>query len=285
MLNVLNVIRLGNNQSYTFLAPITVGPYPIIDFAATNPAQPAHVILGGPSTAGQNSRVWTLRAVDGVGEPGHKVYGSVTIQPYYGSVVLQQGVALSEANVTFGVNGGGAGPFVFNGASTVTDSSVLTANGGRYASLGLGSPYVINGSMSVTNNSVANFANVTVKGPGTIHVGSGSTVDMQAIAAGLHVDVDKGGKLSLLYPNSTGTINESAGGAVFIGGATTATKEVFHEASGTLDLLNKSGAQVASLKFAPGSHEYTSTAPIHGGLLEITTNPMMVGNLHTTFTS
>jgi hypothetical protein len=87
-------------------------------------------------------------------------------------------------------------------------------------------------------------------------------------------------------------INEASGGFVFVGGgATSATREIFHQASGVMDLLNKSGAQVASVQFAPSSHEYASTLdlrPGNGGTvtgsMEITTNPHFPGNLPTTFT-
>lgn len=272
---------LGDNQWDTFLGPYPISGsdgFPAIDFTGTDPSHPPGVALGTSAVAGQSSLVWTFQSVVGVGTPGHDVYGSVHLEaPYSGTVNLLRGVALSNANITLGTTDGGG--FVLNGASTVTDDSTLTAYGGRYHH----DPFVLNGSMSVSNNSVANYANATLQGPGTVHIGSGSTVDMKTVLAGLHVDVDRGGRLSLLYPNSAGTINEAAGGYVLIGGATTAASEVFHQASGTLDLLDKSGVQVASVQFAPGSHEYNSTLPIHGGLLEITTNPTMPGNLPTTF--
>jgi hypothetical protein len=152
--------------------------------------------------------------------------------------------------------------------------------------------------MNVSANSTANFDNATLSGSGTLNIQAGGTVDAKTISAGLHVNVANGGVLSLLSPSSgemssVGMIHEAAGGRVFIGGLpmsepgplSTATSEVFHEASGTLDLLNKSGAQVASLQFAPGSHEYTSTVSSRGAFfLDITTNPALLGTLHTTFT-
>jgi hypothetical protein len=108
---------------------------------------------------------------------------------------------------------------------------------------------------------------------------------MKTVVAGLHVDVDKTGRLLPLHPNSAGTISEAPGAFVLVQGAQTAASEVFHQATGTLDLLNGSGAQVASLQFAPGSHEYTSNQNVGaGGFVAITTNPLFPGNLPTTFT-
>jgi hypothetical protein len=282
---IFNAVVIANKV--TFLKP-PPPPYPVLEFVTTDPAHPGVVALGTsppvPGAPPQTNSVWTFNSVVNDGYQGHKGYGEVNIMaPYGGTVVLQHGVQLSNANVTLSETVGGS--YTLNGNSTVTSGSTLTAWGGRYASIGLGDTFHLNGSMYVNTHSVANFNNANLAGTGTFHIASGGTVDLRALAAGLHADVDKGGMLFLGGPNSAGTIIEAAGGAVFIKGATTATHEIFHEASGTLDLLNKSGVQVASLKFAPGSHEYTSVAPIHGGLLEITTNPMMAGNLHTTFTS
>lgn len=55
---------------------------------------------------------------------------------------------------------------------------------------------------------------------------------------------------------------------------------MFHTATGTMDLLNSAGAQVQSIQFARGSHEYA--APNTGALL-LTTNPAEAGNLPVTF--
>ena len=47
-----------------------------------------------------------------------------------------------------------------------------------------------------------------------------------------------------------GTISEAPGGVVDVLNATTAVEEIFHRSTGMLDLLDKTGAAVASLKFA-----------------------------------
>lgn len=287
------ITLIGNGQTVTYLKPPGLDQwnlYPTIDFTAADPSYPGTLALGLPEGAPGwsnhlNNQNWHLNNVMADGwYPGHEAFGQVKLEgPYDGTVTIDYGVSLSFGHVTLGTVDGGA--YVLNGASKVDNYSTFTAYGGRYGPMGDGDWFNVNGTMSVTNHSIADFDNATLAGTGTIHVSSSGTVDVNHIIAGLHMNVDKGGTLFLHNPNSAGRINLAAGGAVFVAGASDAMKEVFHEATGTLDLLNRSGVQVASLKFAPGSHEYTSAASFHGGLLEITTNHAMVGNLHTTFVS
>jgi hypothetical protein len=181
------------------------------------------------------------------------------------------------------------GPVTLNGSSYVLNDSTFTASGGKYNYAG--NSFTLNGSLTVGNNSIANFNNAPLHGPGTVNINAGSIVDMHSLLAGLHVDVGSAGRLFLQSPNDAGTINEAPGGFVFVGGAaTSAAREVFHQATGVMDLLNRAGAQVSSVQFAPGSHEYASTLDLRtaGGVvtgsMEITANPHFPGNLPTTFT-
>ena len=142
--------------------------------------------------------------------------------------------------------------------------------------------------MTVSNQSTADFRPVRLEGHGTVNVDAGSTVDMNTVLAGLHVNVAKGGYLLLqsqnpqVAPSFQGTINEAAGGTVLLYGAQSAVREIFHTATGTLDLLNKVGTQIASLQFAPGSREYTEIGLAPGGpannqFAVITTVPTLYG--------
>ena len=72
-------------------------------------------------------------------------------------------------------------------------------------------------------------------------------------------------------------------GHVLVYGAQSAVREIFHTATGTLDLLNKAGTQIASLQFAPGSREYTEVGHAPGGpannqFAVITTTPTLFGS-------
>jgi hypothetical protein len=263
-------ISLGNNQ-WDNVSPVNA--LGLIDFYATNPSQPAGLALSWPGAANPSS-LFSFYEVEGVGAPGHEVYGKVIFNaPNAGTADFVHGVIASNANITLGTNPPGnsllgtEGKFILDGNSWIGDNSTLTAQSDRSGLIGLGDPYDLRGSLTVTNNSVADFKTAPLHGSGTINIEAGGTVDLQLLAAGLHANVDKGGLLFLAQPNAAGIINEAAGGTVAVVGLG-ATHEIFHQASGVLDLLNKSGAQVASLQFAPGSHEYAKQAP--GGLMDIT---------------
>ena len=254
-------------------------------------------LLQGPSSAsypdldtGPGSR--TIAFADQYGTPGHEVYGLISVGfvpggglPSTGdNLTLTHGVTLSYGNLN--IFGDMGGTVTLDGASTVTNDSTFTATGGR----SLVSPFVLNGSMTVSNQSTADFHNATLEGHGTVNIEAGSTVDMSTVLAGLHVNVAKGGYLLLQSANGHpptdlsfhGTINEAAGGTVLVYGAQSAVREIFHTATGTLDLLNKAGTQIASLQFAPGSREYTEVGHAPGGpannqFAVITTTPTLFG--------
>jgi hypothetical protein len=221
--------------------------------------------------------------------------GSVVVDPT-SSLTISHGMQIDGGTLT--MNDGGNG-ITLNGTEAVENGSTLTALGGR----GQDGVFTLNGTLNVSNDSAANFNAAILEGRGTVDIGTGSTVLMKQLLAGLHVNVGAASSLwvgellpQTAPPISAGMINEAAGGTVFIGGtAKTATREIFHQASGAMDLLNKSGAQVSSIQFAPGSHEYASvldlrTGPgataggVVTGSMEITTNAHFPGNLPTTFT-
>jgi hypothetical protein len=192
----------------------------------------------------------------------------------YSTLTLQNGVHISNGSLRIGTADGET--VTLNGNSIITNNSTFTAYGGRYQA----DRFVLNGSMIVANKSVADFSHATLKGNGTVSVGYSAEVDMKNLLAGINVVV-AGGRLHLLRPGAgeiheTGTIYETGGTSlVELDVPQVPTKEIFHTATGTMDLLNKAGAEVASLKFAPGSREYAQVegGAGHGPTVFITTTP------------
>jgi hypothetical protein len=275
------VISIGTGNDVTFNNPYLNGYNVILDGAPNNPAE---LILNDQAAN-------TLNNITVGHTFGPPMAGIVQLgYPSNGlSMTLTHGLDVANGSLTIGTSDGGY--VVLDGSSDVEDGGSFTAYGGRYHA----DSFVLNGSLTVESNSIANFNDATLRGGGTVNLGTGSTVDMKTVVAGLHVNVGQASVLRLLQPNSAGMIHEAAGGFVFVGGATSAAKEVFHQATGVMDLLNKAGAQVASVQFAPGSHEYASTLDLRTGpggsvagsvtgSIEITTNPLFPGNLPTTFT-
>jgi hypothetical protein len=215
-----------------------------------------------------------------------------------GKGITLDGTTLVEDNSSLNIFATG-GSIVMNGNTYVNDNSTLLVPHGLVTP---NSPVILNGNLTVgggqgtIENANANFNSAPLEGRGTVNIEAGGSVDMQTVLAGLHVNVGYASALFLQSPNSAGMIHEADGGTVFAGGAAiTAAREVFHQATGVMDLLNKAGAQVSSIQFTPGSHEYASvidlrTGPggtaggVVTGSMEITTNANYPGNLPTTFT-
>jgi hypothetical protein len=275
-------LQLGNSQSMTIPSP--TDPPLAIQFTGTDPAHISIVTLG--TIAG--TTVWPIYDVTAIGSPGHTVYGAINLVPYSDMIDIQHGVTVSNGNLSLGTMVGGK--YTLDGNSVVTNNSTLTTYGGRYQV----DPVFLNGKLTVANNSSADFSHGTLTGSGSVHIEDSSAVTMKTVLAGLHVDVDNGGKLSLLYPgNSVGMIHEEAGAQIYFGMTPmaapnvlkTVTSEIFHEASGMLDLLDQSNTQVASVQFTPGSREYVShVSAMHMYSLEITTTPIAGLGIPTTFT-
>jgi hypothetical protein len=241
-----------------------------------------------------------LTFADGTGNTLNAIYvpggdsGSVVVDPT-SSLTLTHGVSLSNGNLT--INNLSVGAVTLDGASTVANESTFRAEGppGPFSQRG---SFVLNGSLTVSNGSTANLQDAAVQGHGTVNIGAGNaeafgnTVLMDAVLAGIHVNVGKGSELilqNLRNPGGAisfhGTISEAAGSTIEVYGAQTAVREIFHTATGTLDLLNKVGTQVASLQFAPGSREYTSISPnAQGQYATITTDAHAAHTLPTIFT-
>ena len=139
--------------------------------------------------------------------------------------------------------------------------------------------------MDVSSGATASFQPAPLQGNGTIDVDQGGTVDVARVVAGLHMDVDRGGTLVVGSYGSPalgflGTINEAPGGVVDVLSAPGAVSEIFHRSTGTLDLLNRTGANVAELKFAGASTLYATADG--GGGMDITT-AHHIGSLPTIF--
>jgi hypothetical protein len=150
-------ITLGDNQWDTFLGPSPSYANVGIEFYGTDPAHPPGVEFGTLATQPANSHaVWTFNEINGYGSGIAEAYGSANLFPYSGMVDLLHGVTQYYANISLNITRGGE--YVLNGASTVTDNSILTANGGPYHA----NSFILNGSLNVSNNSIANFDNATL---------------------------------------------------------------------------------------------------------------------------
>jgi hypothetical protein len=173
-------------------------------------------------------------------------YGEMDISPPGHNVSFSHGISESYGNLILNSYDG---PFIIGGNSTITNDSTLSVGD----PLSPPNPFVLNGSMSVSNGSTANFSAALLQGRGTIDVLGDSIVDVNHVIAGLQFDLLKGSNLYLSNGMTfQGTINEGAGGYTEIENASTAVREIFHQATGTVDLLNKSGALVADVKSSNG---------------------------------
>ena len=267
--------------------PLSASPNPKLGYFLQGHSWGTEAVL----SVGPDHSNHTVAVVAQQGTPARQVYGEVADKSS-GNLTLTHGISLSNGNLTIANESGGT--VTLNGASTVANGSSFVAASGPGPFHALGS-YVLNGSLTVSNGSMANFQDAALRGPGTINVGNGSnleagaSVDMNTVLAGLHVNVARNSELILRPENAGGamsfhgTISEAAGSLIEVyGAARTAVREIFHTATGTLDLLNKVGTQVASLQFAPGSREYTSISPgAQGQYVNITTSPITGPTAHT----
>jgi hypothetical protein len=214
------------------------------------------------------NNTWNALDVDGTSASDHD-YGTITLGPSHpGNVTFANGINVSYGILTLGSANGGA--YIFNGNSYILNDSALIAQGGRYQS----DPFIVNGTLGVSGGSTANFTTAPLEGHGTIDVVGSGTVDVGRVLAGLHMDVFKGGELIINNGMQfQGTIVEDNGGGVDVLNAGSAVREVLHQATDTLDLLNKSGATVADLKFS-GDPTLYAASDGRGGM-DILTLPVL----------
>jgi hypothetical protein len=241
----------------------------------TNPAVNGYnIIFAGTGPGVYSGDVPTLVFSDGANhtlnsiiETGHSAqalsYGVAEFSyPLAGNATIAHGIHLSYGNLELGSANGGT--WTIDGSSMITNDSVFTSWGGRYHA----DPLVINGRMTVSHGSTADFSSAPVQGSGTIDIESGGTVTVDRIAAGLHIDVGRGGRLVTgTYSKMAflGTIHETASGVVDVPNAKTVTSELFDRSTGVLDLLDNSGALVDRLKFS-GARMLFTTPDGHGGM-------------------
>jgi hypothetical protein len=206
-------------------------------------------------------------------------FGEVIVDPFT-TLTVTHGVKLLHGSLLIanaGVN------VTLGGLSIVGDGSTLTLAGGRSQD----DPITLNGILAVGGRSVVDSRDAPIQGGGLIDVEAGGTVDLNTVRAGLHIDVDRGGMLLLqdpltgLPPSMQGVIREGSGGLIVLDGAVGETKEVFHTATGVMDLLSAGGAVVAALDFAVGSREYAAIGA--GGAVDISSTPIR-GGLPVSFT-
>ena len=241
----------------------------------TNPAIDGdNVILAGTQISFQTGPVvlfsdgknHVLNSIVEHGSPGSLAAGLMDIFPPLNSnVTITHGLHLSFGNLELGSANGGT--WAIDGRSTITNGSTFTASGGRLEA----DPFILNGRMTVSHGSTADFLTAPVKGSGTIDVGAGSTVDLDRVTAGLHVDLAGGSLVTgqVFRMAFLGTIHESASGSVDVMNTADATQEIFHRSTGMLDLVNGSGTTVAALKFSGDPTLYTT--PNGSGGMDITT--------------
>ena len=208
----------------------------------------------------------TLNSINVFGCSEHAMaFGTVLMNPFdQPGLIITNGVHLSHGNLTLGSSDGGT--TTIGGLSVVIDHSDFTAWGGRYHA----DATVLKGAMIVANGSTADFSNASLQGNGTIYMVDDSTLDVRQVSAGLHMDVLNGGTLVVNDGMGfQGTIYETPNAVTDVLNAKTAVKEIFHQSTGVLDLVNQIGADVASLKFAGAATLYT-TPNVAGGM-DITT--------------
>jgi hypothetical protein len=219
----------------------------------------------GPAVLFSDGKNHVLNSIIEHGSPGSLASGLMDIFPPLNSnVTITHGLNLSFGDLALGSANGGT--WTIDGRSTITNGSTFTASGGRYAA----DPFILNGRMTVSNGSSADFL-APVQGSGTIDVDAGSTVDLDRVTAGLHVDLAGGSLITgqTFRMAFLGTIHESASGSVDVMNAAGATEEIFHRSTGMLDLVNGSGTTVAALKFSGDPTLYTT--PNGSGGMDITT--------------
>jgi len=264
-------LAYGDGAKINVTSPFLNG-YDVI-FAGTSAATEPLVYLDDGVVNTLNSLV----------ESGHSAsamaFGEMLIYPpNQGNLVIANGIHLSYGDLTITFANGGSA--TINGSSNITNNSMFNALGGRYQA----DPYILNGRLTVSNGSTADFSHAPLQGSGTIDVEAGATVDVNKVAAGLNVDLNGG---TLVATNNYGSglsflgaIHQAPAGTTDVLYATAATHEVFHGSTGMLDLLDQTGAAVASIKFAGASTLYT-TPDGHGGMAITTTHH--IGSLPTVF--
>jgi hypothetical protein len=275
-------------------------------YTITNPSQVFHLfgttdlVMGGTSLATEP----VIRFQDGtsnyIGEidvggssqldPNTHYYGEVDLlnsAPPYTDLIVQNGVHLWNGSLRIGTIDGQT--VTLGGNSLVYNNSTFTAYGGRYRA----DQFTLNGTMTVGNNSVADFSQAKLAGNGTVNIGFSGEVDMKKLLAGINVNIS-GGRLHFIGVRSalsppvyeTGTIYETGGTSVVELDANVANlpaKEIFHKATGTMDLLNKHGSLVAELQFAPHSREYAQVERHDGGASVLITTTHQAHDLPTIF--
>lgn len=208
--------------------------------------------------------------------------GSSTIHDY-GAINLGVGAALSTRGMnvnagTLSISERPGASMTFNGTSQVVNGSTLTATG--YSGAG---NYTLNGTMNIDGSSTVNMDYVKVGGVGTIHLtGENALLRMGSVGAGETVVLD-GGMLSLTNGmNFLGTITDSAPASSRIGpiasvavyNAMDAVQEIFNRTTGSLDLFNAQGTEVAKLTFAGTGDLYAApTTGLATNYMSITSHP------------
>jgi hypothetical protein len=139
-------------------------------------------------------------------------YGEVLLAPLMNNqLVLQYGVHLYGGHLTIGTIDGGS--VTMGGDSEVRFGGSFTESGGRYHA----DPLILNGTLAVSGNSYADLSGAPLKGAGTVEVSTSSIVEVNAVVAGLRLNVDNGGELTFVHAGPAkmlGTIHEAAGGDV-----------------------------------------------------------------------
>jgi hypothetical protein len=242
----------GNGQNATLHTPYLNGDQVIL-FGASAATEPVITIADG-----------TVNTWDSILSAG---YGEVILWPSQNnSLVLTHGVDLAGGHLTMGTIDGGS--VTLNGVSSVRNGSVLTELGGRYQA----DPTILNGSIYVSSRSFADFTHTPLRGAGTVHVQSSAIVEVNAVVAGLNLYVDKGAELVFAHSGPAkkmlGTIHAAAGGDTWVGSVATAAAEIFHRSTGELDIVDRWGTDLVSLKFSGASSLYAT--PAFGGV-DITT--------------
>ncbi len=210
----------------------------------------------------------------------------------YGAINVAAGSALATAalsviDATLSVNERPGSSVTFNGISTISNGSTLTATG--YSGAG---SYSVNGTMNIDGSSTVNMDYVAVAGTGTFHLaGANALLRAGHVAAGDTVKLD-GGMLSLtngmtflgtVTDSSPSTSRIASGASVAVYNALDAVRESFDLTTGALDLYNVHGTEVASIKFAGHGVLYAAaTTGLATNYIEISSHSL-AGALPTSF--